>query len=201
MALVVGSAAQAQQPDVTAPDFEFEFPKVAPLASFFADYEKGLRDEMNAEFNKAKSEGEIFNPWSLSANGRVTYEGKFWSVMISGYDYRGGAHGIPLMDVIYFDPESFEKVSQSDLLVDGAYETLSRLSREGLVSQGFDAEDDWMLEGTQPKPENFPLVVPGEKGVEVIFNSYQVAPYAAGTPSVELSWDVAKGLFKEPYRP
>lgn len=199
--LIAGGGVQAEERDLTAPDFKFEFPKEAQLQSFFQKYEKDLRDEMNAEFNKAKSEGDIYNPWSLDANGRVTYKGKFWSVMISGYDYRGGAHGVPLLDVVYFDPETFETIPQSDLLADGAYDKLSRLSREGLVKQGFAADDEWMLEGTKPTPDNFPLVVPDKEGVEVIFNSYQVAPYAAGTPSVKLGWDVAGQLFKQAYRP
>jgi hypothetical protein len=201
LSMLVAIGAQADQKNITAPDFEFEFPEVPQLNSFFQSYEKDLRDEMNSEFSKAKAEGDIYNPWSLSANGEVTYEGKFWTVAIGGYDYRGGAHGIPLLDVVYFNPETFDKLAQADLLADGAYETLSRLSREGLISQGFTADDDWMIEGTEPKPDNFQLVVPSEEGVKVIFNSYQVAPYAAGTPSVELSWDVARKLFKEAYQP
>ena len=83
----------------------------------------------------------------------------------------------------------------------GLSRTNVRWSREGLVKQGYDKTDEWMLEGTAPKPENFQLVVPGEDGLEVIFSSYQVAPYAAGTPSVEIPWSVAWTIFKEAYRP
>ena len=195
----VGLAEDRKTP--TAPEFEFEFPKVPELQSFFQSYEKDLRDEMNQEFDKAKAEGDIYNPWSLSAGAKVTYKGKFWTVMVNGYDYRGGAHGIPILDAVYFDPQNFEEISQDALFEKKAYEMLSRWSREGLVKQGYDKTDEWMLEGTAPKPENFQLVVPGEDGLEVIFSSYQVAPYAAGTPSVEIPWSVAWTIFKEAYRP
>ena len=200
--LTLGGVGLAEERKIpTAPDFEFDFPKVPELQSFFQGYEKDLRDEMNQEFDKAKAEGDIYNPWSLSAGAKVTYKGKFWTVMVNGYDYRGGAHGIPILDAVYFSPQSFEEVSQDALFEKNAYEILSRWSREGLVKQGFDKTDDWMLEGTAPKPENFQLVVPGEGGVEVIFSSYQVAPYAAGTPSVEIPWSEARAIFKEAYRP
>ena len=195
----IGLAEERKTP--TAPEFEFEFPKVPGLQSFFQNYEKDLREEMNQEFDKAKAEGDIYNPWSLSAGAKVTYKGKFWAVMVNGYDYRGGAHGIPILDAVYFNPENFEELSQDVLFEKNAYEMLSRWSREGLLKQGFEKTDDWMLEGTAPKPENFQLVVPGEDGLEVVFSSYQVAPYAAGTPSVEIPWSVARTIFKEAYRP
>ena len=201
MILVGGVGLADENKNITAPEYEFEFPDVPELSSFFQSYEKNLRDEMNQEFTKAKAEGEIYNPWSLNAGANVTYREKFWTVMINGYDYRGGAHGIPILDAVYFNPKNFEQLTQEQLFEKNAYEMLSRWSREGLVKQGFEADDEWMLEGTAPKPENFRLVVPSEGGVEIVFPSYQVAPYAAGTPSVELTWGVARTLFKEAYRP
>jgi peptidoglycan-N-acetylmuramic acid deacetylase PdaC-like protein/uncharacterized protein DUF3298 len=192
---------QAEQKNITAPEFEFEFPEVPQLKSFFQSYENDLRQEMNSEFDRAKAEGDIYNPWSLSAKAEVAYQGKFWAVAVEGYDYRGGAHGMPVLGVYYFDAQTFEQLPQSRLLADGAYESLSRLTREGLVSQGFAADDEWMIEGTKPTADNFQLVIPSEEGVKVIFNSYQVASYSRGTPSVELSWDVADKLFKESYKP
>ena len=66
------SAVLAEDRNLSEPEFEFDFPKVSELQSFFAGYEKDLREEMTREFDKAKSESEIFNPWSLSASGKVT---------------------------------------------------------------------------------------------------------------------------------
>lgn len=201
LTLFVCVGAQAEQKSVNAPEFTFDFPDVPQLKSFFENYENELRDEMSSEFAKAKAEGDIYNPWSLNANAEVAYKGKFWVVAISGYDYRGGAHGLPLLDAVYFDAETFEKISQSALLTEDAYEVLSGLSRKELVSQGFESDDEWMLGGTEPVAENFRMMVPSKEEVVVIFDSYQIAPYSTGTPQVKLSWSAAKDIFKETYRP
>ncbi len=37
-------------------------------------------------------------------------------------------------------------------------------------------------------------------GLGVVFPSYQVAPYAAGTPSVTIPWSQAESLIAEKYR-
>lgn len=200
MVFLTGAGVLAEESPVTA-EFKFDFPDEPQLRSFFQNYEKDLREEILAKFEEARAEGPMHNSWSLDVGAEVTYKGKFWVVQFSGYDYRGGAHGVPHLNALYFNPETFEQIPQDQLLRDGAYDTLSELSRKGLVEQDFDPEDEWMIQGTVPTPENFALVVPHQEGVRVIFNSYQVAPYAAGTPSVELSWPVAAPLFREAYRP
>ena len=185
----------------TAPSIEIKIEKVEELKTFLNDYEKKLRNEFQQDFNEARAEGGIYNPWTLDVDGRLTYRGKFLCMMMRGYDYRGGAHGVPYMDALYFDGQSHERLEQSALLMNGAYEKLAKMCRSGLIEQGFDADDDWMLRGTEPTPENYALIVASQEKVEVIFNSYQVAPYAAGVPSVTLSWSQFAPLLKAQYRP
>ena len=188
LALLLTGSALAGPDKAASPEMKFEFPNEPKLKSFFEAYKKSLREDMLSDFNKAQAEGMNGNPWSLDVAGSLDYKGKFWVVSISGYDYRGGAHGMPLSDAIYFDAETFEKIPQSELLTDDAYQKLSQWTRRELVDQGFDGSDEWMLSGTEPKAENFSVVLPTAKGVTVLFPPYQVAPYAAGSPTVELSW-------------
>ena len=187
--------------EITAPSIEVKIEKVTELKAFLGDYESKLRNEFQKDFDEAKAEGGIYNPWSLDVDGKLTYRGKFLAMIMRGYDYRGGAHGVPYMDALYFDSQTHKQLEQSSLLETGAYQKLATLCRKGLIDQGFEPDDEWMLKGTEPTAENYALIVPSKENVEVIFNSYQVAPYAAGVPSVNLSWSEFSPLLKAQYRP
>lgn len=184
-------------------DLKIEIPSAKGYESFVKEYKAKATDEFVKDFNQAKAEGGHMNPWSLSMNGTFEYQGKFTVLAIGGYDYRGGAHGLPVLDVIFFDSTTHQPIPQSALYKDPAqaYARLSKLTRADLVKQGFDKDDEWMLKGSAPKAENFTGVVPTKEGVTVIFPSYQVASYAQGQPSVELTWDQLKDLFKAKYAP
>lgn len=193
--------AWAEEEEVKAPDIKIEFPKEPALQKFLEGYKADVVQEITDAFNEAKAEGGIYNPWSLDLNARVTYKGRFWALAFNGYDYRGGAHGVPYLDVVYFSEGGGKQIAQADLLAPDALKKLAEWCRADLVKQGFEANDEWMLKGTEPKAGNYKLIIPEEKGVEVVFNAYQVAPYAAGEPSVTIPWNKAKELFVEKYRP
>ena len=194
------SAADEKDKEVEPPTIEFQFPQVEGLESFLDTYRDNLRQEVMSEYELAKSEDGIHNPWSLHLEAKMTYQGPFWSMLVSGYDYRGGAHGMPYIDVLYFDPETKQPISQEDLLTPQSYERLSQLCRAGLIENEFAADDEWMLKGTEPDAKNFQLLVPYDEEVQVLFNSYQVAPYAAGVPSVKLPWSEVNPILKEQFQ-
>ncbi len=190
-----------------AQDYEVKIDIPAPKGyeAFVDDYKTRVENEFVREFEEAKAEsqGGHMNPWTLALNGTVEYQDKFLVLAVSGYDYRGGAHGLPVLEVFLFDTATQKPIQQQELFEDPgkAYGELSRLTRADLIKQGFDKDDEWMQGGTEPKADNFTGVVPTKKGVTVVFPSYQVAPYAAGTPTVELTWDQTRGLFKSKYAP
>lgn len=190
----------AEERNVGPPTLELKFPEITQLESFINNYKETITTEVMQQYEEAKEEGGIYNQWSLELTGEVTYKGRFWNLMVRGYDYRGGAHGMPYLDALYFDSESKEPLEQSALFVDGSYEKLSELCRAELISQGFEPDDDWMLRGTEPTADNYRLIVFTGEGVEVLFNAYQVAPYAAGVPAVQLAWSELDPLLKAEYR-
>lgn len=193
----------AGEEKIASPEFSFKGPQIPGLEQFFSDYEKKVHSNFMADYEHTKSEPdmEIINPWSMDLEAKQSYSGKFLTVVVRGYDYRGGAHGITYLDVLYFEPKSKKELSQQDLLEKNALETFSTLARQELIKQGFEAKDDWMLEGTEPFVKNFKFIAPSEEAVTVIFPSYQIAPYAAGVPEVQLPWEKVRGVFKEAYRP
>lgn len=194
--IVFASAEESVGP----PSFNLDLPKEPSLQAFLDDYQIRVKNEVLAEYEETKAEGSILNPWSLDFTGRLTYRDRFWCLTINGYDYRGGAHGLPYLDVVYFDGASKNVIALSDLLVPDALEKLQALSLSGLAKQGFNIKDDWVVQGTEAKSENYKILSFSSEGLEITFPSYQVAPYAAGTPSVKVPWKQAKNLIVEKYR-
>lgn len=184
------------------PSFQFEFPAIAGLDDFLKDYGADYRREVEKDHAEQVAEGlDSPTPWSLDLSAAETFNNnRLQVVFVTGYDYRGGAHGIPVLDVFYFDAQSKKQLSQAEVLLDDALESIASVARRDLVAQGFEKNDEWMLKGTEPSQENYRLVVPAEDGLQVKFASYQVAPYAAGVPEVTIPWGQAKAFLRPAYR-
>ncbi|MGN0345588.1 MAG: DUF3298 and DUF4163 domain-containing protein [Lachnospiraceae bacterium] len=166
--------------------------------------------KINQELKKAKTEwigqskkmaSDANTPLqpSMNASDRISYEvtsndGKYFSVLMSGYDYQGGAHGMPYRIPMTFNAKTGERLTAAKLFgttkaklntkVRNLY--LERYDKEG-VNAGFYGDDAKpgksareILEGYLAKMNfNNAFYV---KDSQVVFyaNPYDVGPYAAG---------------------
>lgn len=176
--------------------------------NFQTDY-----DAQEAEFIKISQRDPSFKPapWESSGSFQVVWtDPRYLVVLWQGYDFRGGAHGMPVLDVCILDRDNPDRLQSSRLLFSfstEALDTLSRLCRQQLAqrfAEDSDADtssssanqasepDEWVIQGTQPQWSNFSIVYPtnlnGPDRFEVIFPPYQVAPYAMGSPTVTIPW-------------
>ena len=200
--------------------FEWSLPKLSATPGDTALWQKQLDraiadrlNEFQNAFEEARRESVALrrenpdykpNPWESEGGYQVAWADERRLILVwQGYDYRGGAHGLPVMDVTVLDAEQPDSLlPPSSLFSDeaGALEALSRATRANLDEQmlGDQSQDEWVLKGTEPHWENFHVVYPmqtdGPPRWEVIFPSYQVAPYSAGTPTVEIPWQVLSGF-------
>lgn len=118
---------------------------------------------------------------------------------------RGAAHPAHTMDVYVYDYKADKLLSVDDLFLPGVdyLPVLSRLSREDLRMQaqegdmGFTYNEDMVQDGTEPRKENFSLMLPLRDGLMVYFSEYQVAPYAAGPQQVSIPYNKLEGLFNK----
>lgn len=192
--------------------FEWAVPKLVRTPGDTANWQKLLDKRMREELSEFQSAFEDAqkdnarlklempdykpNPWESSGGYKVMWEDPEHLVLLwQGYDYRGGAYGLPKMEVTVLSTEQPDSLLPPSSLFNDegkVLEALSIASRDGLAAQFTDGLDDWALKGTEPTWDNFSLVYPsyldGPPRFEVIFPSYQVAPYAAGTPTVEIPW-------------
>jgi len=137
-------------------------------------------------------------PWSLEIDYSTPYRtDKLAAFRLSGYEYRGGAHGMPIIETLLIDLADGRLLTPADLFRSDSdwLQVLSERSRVALKDRDLLGPDlDWLNRGTAPDVENFQLLMPGPDGLTVIFPPYQVAPYAAGPQEVVVPWDELTGL-------
>lgn len=198
-------------------------PSHLPLLRAVSVYSGQTRDEFVGQVEAAKAEGFQFeSPWSLELEMRTVIDSpQLVVVEASGYQFQGGAHGVPLQASFVYLVESSQVMGIADWFADEAVwavissESIATLKTELAPLEGedddaseeaLDAEaGQWLADGAGPDPHNFhlyrPLVgVQGEiSGFQISFAPYQVAPYAAGSPTVEISADSLKPFLKSEF--
>ncbi len=122
---------------------------------------------------------------------------------IGGYS-AGAAHPNSYTDVINFDLRSGKQLKLVDLFKPGAkyLQALSAYCIQDLKKQskqkGEDGmlDDDWIQRGTGPDANNFRSWTITKNGLGINFDSYQVAPYAAGPQFVRVPYSALKDIIK-----
>ncbi|MDQ1639834.1 MAG: hypothetical protein QOF62_3173 [Pyrinomonadaceae bacterium] len=122
---------------------------------------------------------------------------------IGGYS-AGAAHPNSYTDVINFDLRNGRQLKLADLFKPGAkyLQALSAYCIQDLKKQskakGEDGmlDDDWIQRGAGSQANNFRSWTITKNGLGINFDSYQVAPYAAGPQFVLVPYSALKDLIK-----
>lgn len=119
----------------------------------------------------------------------VRNEAPWLQFMVEGYSYTGGAHGASGLGALLFDGQTGRKIALQDLFRDeAAFRTFRGLVADRLLASYEDALfDEW----TVATDTTF-LVTP--RGVRMVFQQYEVAPYAVGMPTVDLPFSAWASL-------
>ncbi len=160
-------------------------------------FARGLAQEFVQEYRRLSEEGAHQGPeWSLSIDCPEVFLGdKVLAFFFRGYDYRGGAHGLPVLAPLWLDRDSGAVLQVPDLFQNGSG-YLSLLSDKTLTAlstrPNYRPDLDWLRRGTAPLEENFRVVFPRGDGLLVVFPPYQVDSYAAGPQEVLLPYSELK---------
>ena len=174
-----------------------------------------LRTEIEAlvaafrdEHREAAAQGESTDAdWSLLIESDPPVRtARYLAVLITGYDFRGGAHGMPIIEPRVFALTDGRRITPAGLFRPNTdwLGTLAKRCYAELKLRDLGGTDEaWLRSGTEPKAENYQLLFPGPEGLRVIFPPYQVAAYAEGTQEVLIPYrDLADllepALFGEP---
>lgn len=188
-------------------DIELEYPQLkAPLPANgqkFNQLTGGYIAKRVADFKKDAAEVmKAFTAQELNGNwkGIDSYIGGGYDVihadarlisihMMVEQMVIGNAHPWHQPETFNYDLAKGREVTLAELFKPGSdyLDTLSRLARVELRRQdkengGYNSEI--IDEGTKPKADNFKRFTLGRKGLTLVFEEYQVAPYVAGPQSI-----------------
>jgi hypothetical protein len=117
----------------------------------------------------------------------------------------GAAHPNSYSEVINFDLKNGRQLKLSELFKPGskyvqalsAYciQDLRKHSKKAGADSMLD-DDEWVQRGAGADEENFSSWTIGKKGLEITFDSYQVAPYAAGPQTVVVPYSALKDIIR-----
>lgn len=131
-----------------------------------------------ANYQYATSKGYPVLPYELMTNYHVKSNNTIFSLEVSIYDYRGGAHGMTTNTYYNIDTNTSKAISLTDVV---SQEKLNKeISRqiEERKKQGemfFEGE-----EGFNGIRENQLFYITEEGQLVVVFGLYEIAPYVAG---------------------
>ncbi len=168
------------------------------------DIGKKLYDKIKKEYqNEADGELEQFasmGGWSYHLQVlMVENSRRYLSLQWIEDTYTGGLHGYEAVIYSSFDKERNQRITESDIFVEGYKEPLARIiqaklaadlelgSVEKLSEYGFYAPQEIEPNG------NFMLT---EAGVRYCYNPSDIGPYSLGRPEVHLSWESVRELIR-----
>ncbi len=149
----------------------------------------GLIAPFRADHQEAAAQGEVPGAaWALQISHDAPHQtARYLAVLLTGYDFRGGAHGMPIIEPLVITLNDGRRVPPAGLFRPGAdwLSTLAGRCYAELKLRNLTGTDEtWLRSGTEPKAENYRLLYPGPTGLKVIFPPYAVAPYAYGSQEV-----------------
>jgi hypothetical protein len=141
--------------------------------------------------------------WEAEIVGEISYEDdRLISLKINTYTFTGGAHGFSFLRFLNFDKVAGIERDAQDFFID--QEGLTNLAEiefrklyelpasSGINDTGFMFEGDVFY-----LPENIGF---SDQGVELIYNTYEVASYADGVIHIPLSWKQIDAFLKPEFK-
>ena len=107
------------------------------------------------------------------------------TVHLSSYVYRGGVHGGNTHTALVLSRKTGRQLGLGDMFADAnmAVSLMSQWATEKLAASLGAAFEK---AGAEPRPENFTRIIPVQDGLVMVFEEYQVAPYASGMQVVKM---------------
>lgn len=128
-------------------------------------------------------------------------------ISVNNY-FTGAAHPNGYVKTINFDLNKGKDLSLDELFNTNAkyLDRLSELVRPQLVASlnekiaaeglGVEEDDEWLTEGTEPTTSNYQKFLLTTNGFQILFDPYQVAPYAVGPQTVVIPYTKLKEVIQ-----
>lgn len=152
-------------------------------------YSELSEDESVASDDAGKSGLNITYSIPYEKNNALSVE-----FMVSIY-HRGAAHPLNTVSVLNF--VDGRQIELADLFVPGAeyLKPISELSKKAITAKNI-SDAKWINEGTKPVAENYHVWSFVPQGIQITFDSYQVAAYVYGPQTVVIPLSTISSLVK-----
>lgn len=185
-------------------------------------YLRECRTELESEL-EALGDAEVGGSmmqrsWDSRVSAVVEY-GRWISMLVQTYTYTGGAHGSTVVQSFVFDTQTGEEQELRNMVrddralatlhgqiasrllseyTDGLFEDQAALLRAYVANR---AEQPALLARGELGYATSTTFLLGPTGLRVFFQQYEVAPYAAGMPTVDLPFAAWQALAIDELRP
>ena len=147
------------------------------------------------EMSEERADFETEMTFERSLKVYRTYEtDRLVTFNVQQYQFSGGAHGGTLCFGLTFRKPDGRRMSMNTLGNLVGDEEWSNLQKEGL-KEYFEVDTDEELQDCLLDVETYMIPAPeyepyfSEKGMEFVYQQYEIAPYAAGLPSYTIPYD------------
>ncbi|RMX22057.1 DUF3298/DUF4163 domain-containing protein [Legionella jordanis] len=170
-------------------DLDLKYPQGFANETIDETVKKFINETQQADANPDANE-DVNAPGknSLYVDYKIKFQNKnavslLFTVSVN---HRGAAH--PNNSVKTFNFLNGQEISLSDLFKsDSNYlKKISTLSRAELIKKKI-SDDNWIISGTSPKEDNYRNWYFTEKGLTIVFDTYQVAAYVYGPQEIEIA--------------
>ncbi|MHA6279141.1 DUF3298 and DUF4163 domain-containing protein [Salinimicrobium sp. CAU 1759] len=146
-----------------------------------------LAEKFLTDYREAAENFSEEPPWEAYVNEQVSFRSdSLISVRIITEIFSGGAHGYKTLTFLNFDPSSGEILSKNDIFkhdFTAFAEQKFRQQQEIPEGENINSTGFWFEKETFILPENIGF---SEGKVILVYNSYEIAPYAAGDIVLEI---------------
>jgi len=172
---------------------------------FVSDRVSQFKNEANFE---SLSEGDIealgFNrgmKYTLDFSFELKESDFIKSYILKTAVFTGGAHGNLEVLSFNYEKETGKRLGLKDVFKKSPAEYLPVLSAQGLTSLSSKKEYEGLVsyEGLTPETTNWSVWYTTNDSLNFIFQTYQVVPYAYGTPEVSIKAEDISKLINEEY--
>ncbi|MBC7401442.1 MAG: DUF3298 domain-containing protein [Mucilaginibacter sp.] len=149
-------------------------------------------------FKKRDKRSKLF--FTLDSHARILrQDSNLTTLEISGYTFRGGAHGSSITTFINWNTKAQKSINLGDIFTDNYKARLTAIAdtifrKSEKISDTASLSDDYFFKDSKfALNDNFSIT---PLGIKFLYNQYEIKPYAAGQTELFIPYAKIKSLLK-----
>ena len=128
---------------------------------------------------------------------------------VNSYHFTCGGHGMGFSEDLIFDPSTKQQVTLTDMLLADKESQFKAQAYTDFQEQAYAAYKSWVAtldEDVSSYEEDWPFTLSDnvtltEQGIDILYQQYEIAPYAYGMPVLSIPYSKLRGIIKPRFMP